>query len=109
MRLEVLHIAGPIPVRRQGVIEVGSLPAATRTAVERAVDAIRTRTSKEEAATHRKGPSRAPIPDVGSSTVTIFDDDGTVTHLTLSDAEATVDQAKLLKALRPFLKIVPWK
>jgi hypothetical protein len=102
LRLEILHIAGPVPVRRHGVIEVAALPPDARKDVERAVEAMRA--SKAE-----RGAATAPIPDVGSSTITIVDDDGTSTRLTFSDAEATPDQAKLLKALRPFLKIMPWK
>jgi len=111
MRVEVLHIAGPVPVRRQGVIEVGSLPAVTRDTVQRAVDAIRTQVSEAGAAprAHGKGTAPPPIPDVGSSIVTIVDDDGAVTRLKFSEAEATLDQTRLLKALRPFLTIVPWK
>jgi len=111
MRLEVLHIAGPVPVRRQGVIEVASLPVAARNTVERAVHAIRAKASAGHAAPapHGKLGAPAPIPDVGSSNVTIVDDDGTVTRLKFSDAEATFDEARLLKVLRPFLTIVPWK
>ena len=50
----------------------------------------------------------APVPDVGSSTITIVDDDGTETRLQFSDAEATLEQTQLLRVLRPYLTIVPW-
>ena len=38
-----------------------------------------------------------------------MDDDGAVTEIRVSDAEATLEETRLLKALRPYLTIVPWK
>jgi hypothetical protein len=101
MRIEVVQVAGPVPVRRQGVIDLACLAVEERRAVQGAVDAILAR----GAGSHRVA---APVPDVGCSIVTIVDDEGTPTHIEFSDAEATDEQARLLKALRPFLKIVPW-
>ena len=109
MRVEVLHIAGPVPVKRQGSVEVGSLPDATRAVVQHAIDVVcaHERASHKAPAALRRGP--APTPDVGSSIVRIEDDAGEVIEIRVSDAEATLEQARLLKALRPYLTIVPWK
>lgn len=106
MRLEVLHVAGAIPVRRRGVIDVAALPARARKAVEGAVGAILAAQGRPAAS----APStRGRIPDVGSATITIVQDDGETTQVTFSDAEATREQAGLLQELRPYLAIVPWR
>ena|SRR5688572_748950 len=109
MRVEVQQIAGPVPVKRQGAVEVASLPADTRAVVQHAIDAVRTHARESQASPTGRRRGTAPVPDVGSSIVTIVDDDGAVTEIRVSDAEATREEARLLKALRPYLTIVPWK
>ena len=71
MRVEIQQIAGPVPVKRQGAVEVASLPADTRAVVQHAIDAVRThaRESPKAPTVRRRG--TAPVPDVGSSIVTI--------------------------------------
>jgi hypothetical protein len=111
VRIEVLHIGGPVPVKREGVIEVSALPAAARGAITRAVDAVRAEQSEAPASPVSRGkqPAPRPPPDVGGCTISVVDDGRSVLHLSFSDADATPAQALLLKALRPFLKVVPWK
>jgi hypothetical protein len=107
VRIEVLHIAGPVPVKRGGTVELAELAAHPRRAVEaalRAALAARARQPAGPAAEDRA----ARIPDVGSAAITVVEDDGTRAELSFSDAEATAEEAALLRTLRPFLKTLPW-
>jgi len=100
VRLEITQISGPVPVKRRGTIDLATLPAPDRKGVEAAL-----RSALEQPSPRTAG--RTP-PDVGSSSITIFADDGSETRLSFSEAEATAEQTALLRAVRPFLKIERW-
>jgi hypothetical protein len=100
MRIEVTHVAGPVPVKRQGMVETATLPPAERKAVEATV----------RGAVRSAGTSGNKRPaDVGSCEVKVTRDDGSTEVLKFSEAEATEEQTNLLQALRPFLKVTPWR
>lgn len=96
MRIEVMHVAGPVPVKREATLDAAALPPAVRKSVERLLE------QPQSAGDER-------FPDVGTCRVKVTHDDGSTRELRFSDAEATSEQASLLKALRPFLKVTPWR
>jgi len=84
------------------VIDTASLPPSERASVEGTLRRVLA------AAREKERSPRSPLPDVGSSSITVAADDGTTKRLEFSEAEATADQAALMRALRPFLKVERW-
>jgi hypothetical protein len=98
MRIDILQIAGPVPVKREAALDSSALPAAAQKSFEKM---LRSATTGESSA--------ARLPDVGTCRVRVTQDDGSTLEFRFSEAEATADQMELLRALRPFLKVTPWK
>lgn len=102
MKIAVTCVGGAVPVKRAGELHVSTLPADVRRILLEALAAAR-------AAAPAGDHDTPPPPDVGGCTVSVEEASGARWELSFSDASATQEQSALLKLLRPYLKVVPWR